>query len=365
VALLLLTACGDDDDQANAKPDAGSAGSGAGSGGGGGSMIDSGIKPLGDGISGKECTSNADCDGARCATQVVGGAFQQVTAPGGYCTGACMTNADCGEGGACGTIAGLFTGDCFASCTSDSDCRDGYLCVLGGTIAGVTIPSTCRPKPATDQLDDDVVGKACTAATDCPGGSCLMMRGGFMGQGGTALPGGYCSGACLEDAECGAGGVCAPGLLQGMAGDGYRCRDVAMNVKGCDPFPDPLPDNQVGKACTADADCGGVSGTCKTSVPVGGFAFGQTIAAPDGYCSQTCTMDSDCGAGGVCIGAGLVPGSCFKPCESPTDCRTGYGCATRGGGFAMMPAAGGDAGMNMPVMVCAPEMATNDADAGG
>jgi hypothetical protein len=129
-----------------------------------------------------------------------------------------------------------------------------------------------------------------------------------------------------------------------------------MDIRGCDPFPDPLPDGEAGKACTSDADCGGVSGTCKTSLPAGGGfgGFGRMESATDGYCSQTCEEDADCGLGGVCIGAGLVAGSCFKPCADPTDCRDGYSCQQReANGFPMLMQAP-DAGMSTALTVCAP-----------
>ena len=154
-------------------------------------------------------------------------------------------------------------------------------------VAGITIPDTCRPKPDTDQLGDNVAGKPCMAAADCNGGSCLTVRGGFMGMGGTTmLPGGYCTGNCTEDSHCGEGGVCSPPLLEGLTGScfevcvgdgdcnriGYRCLEIGPNLRGCDLFPDPLPDNQAGKACSSDADCGGVMDTCDTALPAPGLS---------------------------------------------------------------------------------------------
>ena len=250
-------------------------------------------------------------------------------------------------------------------------------------VAGITIPDTCRPKPDTDQLGDNVAGKPCMAAADCNGGSCLTVRGGFMDMGGTTmLPGGYCTGNCTEDSHCGEGGVCSPPLLEGLTGScfevcvgdgdcnriGYRCLEIGPNLRGCDLFPDPLPDNQAGKACSSDADCGGVMDTCDTALPAPGLFTGD-VPAPDGYCSQLCVEDADCGAGGVCIGAGIPRwrGACFKPCTAATDCRTGYTCAPRGGGGMGAPAAPAtDGGMSTARMVCAPTpMMTNPDNDGG
>jgi hypothetical protein len=388
-SLWLIAGCGDDDDSSSGKADSGTSGRGGSgsSGSSGSSAPDSGIKPLGDNVAGDECTSADDCGGAMCATQIPGATMiLQTAAPDGYCTGQCLSNTDCGMGGVCvGAVPGVVNGQCFASCASDGDCRDGYVCARGLMVAGIVIPDSCRPKPMTDQLQDGTAGDACTAATDCPGGTCLMSRGGFMGMGATPLPGGYCTGNCTEDSHCGSGGVCSPPLFQGLTGgcyegctddgdcnrEGYRCRELGMGKLGCDPFPDPLPDNNAGKACTSDTDCGGVMGTCDTALPGTGF-FAPDVPAPEGYCSQVCGSDADCGAGGVCVGASFIAsGACFKPCTTMADCRTGYRCETRGGGMGMgAPAAPADGGMSMSSgqQICAPVPQTTpppDADAGG
>lgn len=375
--LAAASACGDDDgggDAADAASTDGSADAGPSTGGTTGA---GGIVPLGAGIAGKACTSNADCGGATCATQVTGATLLAAPAPDGYCTGECMVDADCGSGGACiGALANLLRGQCFATCTADDDCREAYLCSASVMIAGVTIPSTCRPKPATDQLEDGVAGQMCTSDDDCGGGTCLTMTVSLFGTG-AALPGGYCSGQCLEDSHCGSGGVCAPSPLQGLAGgcyedcgtdtdcsrDGYRCRTVGSELRGCDAFPEPLPDDVAGDPCADDADCGGGADTCKTALPspgVGG-ALGQTTAAPGGYCSERCTEgEDDCGAGGVCVSSALGTGTCYAPCTTTTDCRDGYSCEERGGGGVAV----GDAGPPPATLVCVPTPAMTDADAG-
>ena len=131
------------------------------------------------------------------------------------------------------------------------------------------------------------------------------------------LPGGYCSGRCLEAADCGEGGACVLPLggLGAGAGtcylgcssdddcdrDGYRCRDLG-GMRGCSPAADPLPDDTVGKACSADADCGGNMGSCAMQLPGPGLqGILMPVVAPDGYCSQSCMEASDCGTGGACV----------------------------------------------------------------
>jgi hypothetical protein len=247
-------------------------------------------------------------------------------------------------------------------------------------LAGVVVPNTCRPIPETDQLDDGVAGDMCMAAADCPGGTCLTSRMEIVTT--IDLPGGYCSGRCVEDAQCGAGGVCLPALLGGAGScyqacaddsectrDGYRCRALRGQIRGCNPAADPLPDTTTGDACASDTDCGGAAGTCQTQLPVSGFggAFGQTTPAPGGYCSQPCQEDLDCGAGGLCTGGVLGGGYCFKPCAAVTDCREGYVCEARGGaGIPGGGAADGGApdGGTTATTVCSPEPPPDEEDAG-
>jgi hypothetical protein len=209
---------------------------------------------LDDNVAGQACNSNADCKGtgATCATEIGGITFGGMSiggrpAPDGYCTGACTANEQCGKGGVCvGAIAGILEGSCQQACDTDGDCRDGHECNEGQTIdadagipgGGVTIPNTCLPKPETVQIEDGKVGIACTADADCGGGVCSTRLGIF-----TTAPGGYCSGPCTTNEDCGQGGVCtgtnpltgAGACYLGCASntectrDGYICRTVPLS----------------------------------------------------------------------------------------------------------------------------------------
>lgn len=347
---LVGAACGGDEEDGEAAiagtggtSGAGGATGGAGGGGGmGGAMS---FTPLPADTAGKPCTSDPECDRGTCATMVGGLDGMPAAAPGGYCLAPCAASADCGGGGTC--VPDAEGGTCYESCTMDTDCRAGYLCGPR--------TSTCRPAPPTDQLTDNTAGLACAADAECGDGTCLTMR-----LNGDPFPGGYCSGACLEDAHCGAGGVCV-NFGTGVTGrcydtctadpdctrDGYRCRQLTDTALGCLPTPDPLPDNITGAACATDAECGGVMGACALMLPASG---GGEIAAPGGYCTTTCEIDADCGAGGVCVTTrGGV--RCMKPCANETECREGYVCGERG--FADPPAIvctpfEPDAGVDMP-----------------
>jgi len=362
VCAVLLAACGDDE-EATPTDAGGSGGTGGNGGGGAGGTGGNAPTGLGDDVAGKACTGTDDCGGAMCATSIPGTMVgSSLAAPGGYCTGTCMDDTQCGSGGACiGSLANGVAFQCLATCEGPSDCRDGYQCGGGVSIGGLVIPDTCRPTPDTDQLGDDVAGKMCAGNEDCSGGQCLTER--MMLTGSLELPGGYCSGACLEDAHCGAGGVCVPSILGGAGScyencasdgdcvrDGYRCRPLGQDLRGCNPASDPLPDGVVGDACVDDAACGGNEGSCVSALPQEGIqgVLGGQDPAPGGYCSESCVEDIDCGAGGVCLGGQLGIGVCLATCTG-TDCREGYTCADRSV-MSLDP----DAGPPEPLNVCVP-----------
>jgi hypothetical protein len=208
----------------------------------------------------------------------------------------------------------------------------------GGTdagSAGAGGSSTTRARTVVTKLADGIVGKACAQASDCGAGSCMQT----IQVVNTPYPGGYCSGSCYSDGDCGAEGVCQPGILgrvgscylrcdveRGCPREGYRCRVVA-DVARCIAAPEPLADNIAGAACTSDADCGGVAMSCTSMI--------GAYPAPGGYCSESCAVSEDCGAGGVCInGISIVTissGKCMKSCSTTADCREGYVCTPFGG----------------------------------
>lgn len=356
LASLGPAGCGDDAGD-GASSDAGPEAPRGGRGGRGGSAGSAGaasIVPLPDHAAGKSCQADKDCGTGTCLTALQGafggGAME---APGGYCSAACMTNADCGEGGACsGAFAGFggvgaTLGRCLKSCGSDAECREGYRCVnaLGMQVTDPSTPdptggllgaSGCEPLPATDKLADGIVGKKCTDAADCGGGRCETVVGMM------AYPDGYCTGACLKDSDCGATASCTlplsgAGTCYLTCGsdsdcrEGYRCRSNG-GVMQCVPGAAPLADGVAGSACTADADCGGAAMSCRTAL--------GNYAAPSGYCSLQCIDDSDCGSRGSCVGGFgaalsslLGPtGTCYAACSEAADCRDGYACG-RAGGF--------------------------------
>jgi hypothetical protein len=309
---------------------------------------------------GQPCAADADCSGGTCATRFTI-ARMSLPAPDGYCTAECTAHPDCPGGSACVGARFGFPGRCTIGCTSTDDCRGGYRCIplpgggtaLDGGTAQSTVIATCQPAPETDRLEDGVVGSACAADVDCGDGRCLLSER----VTGAVYPDGYCTGSCVDDADCGALGLCTPGFL-GAIGvcalrcaddeecgrDGYRCR-VIDGVGRCAPGPAPQGEHVAGSACASDGDCGGGAMTCKE-------ALGD-LAAPDGYCSQNCAIDEDCGAGGVCVsGIGVVTiatGLCYGACSPSQPCRDGYGCRSLTGSTSD------------PSGVCAPDRPDDDA----
>jgi hypothetical protein len=342
-ALVVSVSCGGDDagqaDSAKTRRDSNE------------QQVDASVQvALPEETAGKGCTADEDCGPGTCLVDFQASGGGMMAAPGGYCSLTCMTNDNCGVGGTCsGAFAGFggigaMPGRCLKSCAMDADCRDGYRCV---TALGVSVNASsgaqdptggllgapgCEPTPETQQLEDGVVGKPCEKHSDCGTGRC--QRAGAM----LTYPGGYCSGACLQDSECGSEGVCTPPAAGGAGtcslrcaadGDcreGYRCRSSSSGQLQCVPGAAPLPDGVVGNACRADKDCGGAAMSCAARL-----GNADTIG---GYCSQTCVDASDCGTGGACVGgltgalAGLLgsTSSCYRACSAAEDCREGYTC---------------------------------------
>lgn len=361
---LALTACGDDKkDDGNANGNGGSNSGDGGANGSGGSngnsgnagdgdanntgntgdgSANNGDTPLDPGVVGKACTEatqEVDCGASgECRDPLEGGSYAGENLgggdpTGGYCTADCATDADCGEGGVCfGT--GRRGGECRKACNAAADCgRDNYECatvnnpplVDEDTGMSVEVPKTCQPQRTPVAFTNEV-GIACEDETACNGGIC---------RGGDAWPGGYCSGACIKDSDCGAEGVC---LLRLYGGGGscyegctvdtdckrdpmnYGCIEATGGVKICGFKLDPLPAGVVGKACAADTDC--ANGECEDEL--------NDIPAPGGYCTaDDCEEDAQCGAGNFCLAEGRGT-SCFQGCTADANCRTGYTCTDQG-----------------------------------
>ncbi|MFT3922854.1 MAG: hypothetical protein QM778_09995 [Myxococcales bacterium] len=273
---------------------------------------------------GSPCQAKSDeCGPDRvCAEELTGGAAYSILsdplpAPEGYCSATCSSNADCGERGVCFGRGLLGSGgECRRACKSAADCGQGLECATAAELASPLLPDTCQPLPTPDTLGPNQTGARCGEDADCGDGYCKQA---------SDKRGGYCSGLCIADANCGQGGVCIRGIYGARGSCEEACQTDAdcQNDQmgwGCGPDKlcvrkaEPLP--SVGEPCSSaseEDDCG--SGSCRTQ----GLS-GETY--PGGYCIGSCNDDNDCGALGVCINEL----TCLRSCQDDTDCRPEYKC---------------------------------------
>jgi len=270
-ALMLATnACGDNGDKKDPETQ----------GDGDGDSTPAPAKPLLEpNVAGTQCAMDGDCGPTgKCKKELTGGMLPELlggfigvdinfamAAPGNYCSASCKTDADCNTGGACfgilpSSLSGIIGGG------------------AGGGLTGA-ITGECRKK--------------CEAATDC--------REGY---------------ECAELKD---------GAFSGIPGFGQIAGFITSGVpKTCQPAPtvQQIDDATVGKACSADTDCG--AGSC-----VGAAASADGGAPTLGACTATCTKDTDCGATeGTCTG--IIYGSggqCTEKCTTNEECKhEGYSC---------------------------------------
>jgi hypothetical protein len=102
---------------------------------------------LPDGLVSTPCTGAAQCMPGECATDI----NLLLTFPNGYCTGACLTDDQCGAGAACykdpGTALLKGAGRCLATCsgTGTSTCKHGLVCRTSQLLFESAPRSYCLP----------------------------------------------------------------------------------------------------------------------------------------------------------------------------------------------------------------------------
>lgn len=167
------------------------------------------------------------------------------------------------------------------------------------------------------------VGSECELHTDCDSSFCDR-----------TVPGGYCSGECESDADCGSAGVCDRGVCLDRCVDSIECRggfvcyglpDVDYGVCGYNSSEDVPTTPNIGIECTASIECRGPEGLAGACIPER-RAEGAESGFPGGMCVGVgCGSDDECGAGSVCASLTDV-GMCLPACEDTSECRDGYVC---------------------------------------
>lgn len=287
---------------------------------------------LKDRSAGTACTEDADCPGGQCHP-----AADPTDAEGRYCTRACDNSAQCGAGGLCTVLSGANEPkQCLGVCVDHGDCREGFFCGGGGRANRLSLPGTCRPKRAVNQLHDHIAGRACDGDAECSDGVCSSTN--LLG---TSYPGNYCSGRCYEDSQCGEAGVCwwpsgsaEPGHClarcepeAGCERTGYRCWELGDGIQtfhAC--YPGEKAIETTGDTCSDDASCGAPPARCARELPFEGLATNEVTTAPEGYCTQACALDDECGTGATCVNYGTSGGICLVNCSDASPCRDGYVC---------------------------------------
>jgi len=105
------------------------------------------------------------------------------------------------------------------ACRQSSDCPDADdACHLDGLSKVLTVPlqgtvealGHCAPVVNRARFTSAIAGAACTADNECAseeGGRCIKPSHTGI------FPGGYCTGNCTRDADCGEDALCASALL--------------------------------------------------------------------------------------------------------------------------------------------------------
>lgn len=193
-----------------------------------------------------------------------------------------------------------------AACASDADCVAGFVCDVRDAFPGGLCTVACADDADCEDFSD--FPGVCTAP---PGGRGVCLRGcpaalpnACRREGWICAPGAYTHSACLP--HCDAAGC----------PDGFDC---AAGTGLCAPLP--------GDRAAYDR-CGPEWGRCAP-----GLACLTFVGTPDARCHRPCAADVPCGAGEVCA-IELPDGSraCAPACETDADCGDRGRCldSTRG-----------------------------------
>jgi hypothetical protein len=217
----------------------------------------------------------------------------------------CTTHDECASG-QCADVGGTMR--CGRQCyADDAPCRDGDICeVFVEGECGSCIPPELSTAPRA-------FGQDCDSDAICRSGDCSED--------------GFCTRACIDHSDCGAGFHCSADLC--VRGDPSRQGGACESADDChDSAPDCVDVDGSGRCagecqaegCATGFECAETDAGMRC-IPAGN-ALGETCGGNDEcrshVCAGVCTVicdDSPCPEGYECRNAGIHDG-CFLPDES-------------------------------------------------
>ncbi len=308
-----------------------------------------------DGLCGRPCVSAADCPvGHACEDVEVGGYAARSCVP---LPVTCQANADCaapqvcvvnrGHGElslVCGAPVG--PGALGASCTQDAHCASN-LCLSGTCVLPCVRNADCSSDgewvcsntavptsggPVTLDLCQPRPPAACTYDGMCASPlRCVATKTDLQVSFTCGVPnagGGESGATCSHDDHC-AQRLCLEGQCAGPCQTAVHCPGDFE----CRVAPVPLPGGASGQAslcrpprwCEANGQCLSAEVCYARREPVDVTFFCRGPNATTGLLGAVCQADHDC-RGNLCV-PGRFNAYCSQPCQSGSDCATGFSCS--------------------------------------
>ena len=288
---------------------------------------------------GGSCSSDSDCDSAKCEDNLAGTAKiccsancstcqgcnssgtgctkKNTSAPDSACgtTAASCQNGTCDNNGACAVTTGALCGagpSCSAGVvTAAYGCNSSGQCVPGGQTTCST--GACN-SAETGCSTGKALGTSCSQGTECSSGFCA----------GSVCCNRACNGACEQCSAASLGQCTYKTGTQCLAATSCANAAVCSGSSGTCPSPTPKPS---GTACgnmgcsgstQSGATCNG-AGSCGASTTRECYPYACVSGSG---CKSSCATNADCvgGSSSFCgkLGTCIVDGKCWHATDSST-----------------------------------------------